>query len=136
MSESVGYESLLTKTVTRLFLPDLKRVFTELFIVKMGSLQYYTSAHIVNPSRFGQNIKNKRCFIDSQLSIEGSKGKLFEVKREKPMVRSFQVKNNEEVSLILKRKGSELGSPPLWLRMFLFMKELDSYRWVEGRYAC
>ena len=63
--DTVFYEGVKTKSRTRLAFSDLKRVFNELYVIKMASLQHYTSTHFSNPSRFGQHIKNKRCFHDN-----------------------------------------------------------------------
>ena len=99
--------------------------------MRVNALQFYTSAHISNPSRFGQNIKNKKCFNDRQI---------IDVRRERPIVKTFRVTTHEEVSIILKRKiysySGDASKKVVWLRVMLLMKETDTYRWIEGRYDC
>ena len=115
-------------------LSDLKKIFNEIYVIQIGSLQHYTSSHIANPARFGQNIKNKRCFHDNTVHHPQENNQIVDIKREKPIIKTIKVTNHEEVSFILKRKAvPNSGSGQnknLWLRMFLFMKECDSYRWI------
>lgn len=65
--EQASFQNIYTHTKTKINITDLKRVFKEIFMVRVSALQFYTSAHISSPSRFGQSIKNKKCFSDKQV---------------------------------------------------------------------
>ena len=84
--ELASFHNLYTPSKTKVAIADLKRVFRDIFILRVNSLQFYTSSHICTPSRFGQNIKNKKCFNDRQI---------LEVRREKPVVKTFKVAAHE-----------------------------------------
>jgi hypothetical protein len=45
--------------------------------------------------------------------------------------KSFILPAKDDVSIILKKKGNNRH----WLRAVLLLKELDSYRWIDGKYS-
>jgi len=54
------------------------------------------------------------------------------------IIKTFTLFSKDSISLILKRKNNienKLEGNKTWMRVILLMKELNSYRWIDGKYS-